>query len=402
MRLVRLDAEPSAVGADVRAAVTAWGEGESVLGGVAVFGCAPLGAPRPLDAVLVLPRGVVVVLGADLGEPATKLEAPLRTPWTVDGWPLVRDGAANPGLEALESAAALARGLQARGVEPLPVAAVVAVGPYAAQVTQPTTDLHRGLRVLSPTTTSVLAAARELATYERTCPAAAAHRLLRALDGGIDLSAAELVAEGFADTGADDLGTTETVLLPKVRAAPRRPLSRRRSVVGGAVAAVVLACAVVLVVLLTGGPEPAAPARAVRQVDGVGFVEHAARRGTDCVAVSSGDVQAWFAAHPCREVSRARFATRTDGRPVVVAVTSVDAGDERSAAELRELAQQPGTGQVGVPLTGNGAEFDDAARAVQQTGARVRVVRAVWGDGPSAPEDVALRTAVERGLRLPL
>ena len=38
MRLIRLGAEPSTIGADVRAALTAWGAGTGVLGGVALIG----------------------------------------------------------------------------------------------------------------------------------------------------------------------------------------------------------------------------------------------------------------------------------------------------------------------------------------------------------------------------
>lgn len=77
MRLVRLGAETSRVGADVRAALVSWGRADTVLGGIALLGVTPTGCPRPVEAVILLPRGVVVVVGVDLPDPAVRLEAPL-------------------------------------------------------------------------------------------------------------------------------------------------------------------------------------------------------------------------------------------------------------------------------------------------------------------------------------
>ncbi|MER2092253.1 hypothetical protein [Saccharopolyspora rectivirgula] len=422
MRLVRLDDDareasgdgashdsgPSAVSADVRAAVAAWGEGCSVLGGVAVFNCRPPGCPRQLDAVMVLPRGVVVVQGTDLPEPVVHLEAPLRTPWKADEWPLLRpEGAVNPGLEALESAAALARALQSRGLEPMPVAAVVAVGPYAGRITQPTTDLHRGLRVLSPSTTSLLAAARELATYERACPVEPAQRLLKVLDERIELTAEELEREGFPRDNDPDLATADTVLLPKVR--DRRPaavrVKRLPVLIAAAVAAVVLAG--VLVVALTGRP-PAESDRqqAVQRVDGIEFVQKAEVAGRECAEHSYGELQRWFTDHPCRALSRSVFATRVSGEPAAVAVTVVWAADEAGAQQLQELASSATTGGItdlvadGHGWPGGPAEFANAAQAVERTGNQVRIVQAVWAQRSSEPTDVSLRSLAERGLRL--
>ncbi|GAA4858519.1 hypothetical protein [Saccharopolyspora rosea] len=418
MRSVRLDpgdSAPSAVGADVRAAVSAWGEGCSVLGGVAVLHCRPPGSPRPLDAVLVLPRGVVVVLGVDLAEPALAVDAPLRTPWTVDGWPLVRtEGAVNPGLDALESAAALARCLQSRGVEPMPVAAIVAVGPYAGQVTQPTTDLHRGVRVVSPSTTSILAAVRELATYERDCPVEPARLLLRALDERIELGVADLVAEGFPDAVSADLATADTMLIPKVRedeqrpveAVPRRRIPPRAGLIAVVAAAVVGFVAVVA--LLVGGWPGVAPAAEVQRVDGVEFTQRGTATDPACVRHSYGDVRRWFEARPCGGVTRAVFDTAVAGRRAALAVSVVALPDGRSAQELRALADAAGTGGItdlvadGRRFQGAPRSFDDAAQAVQQDGARVRIVQAVWSQGASDPEDVELRALAERGLRLAL
>ena len=279
MRVVRLGKEPSEIGADVRAAISAWGAGDGVLGGIALFGVRPPGGPRELDAVLVLPHGIVVVVGADLPAAALRLEAPVRTPWTVDGWPLLRShGAINPAVEALESASALARGLQSRGAEPLPVSAIVAVGPYVERITQPTSDLHRGVRVVHPSTTTMLAAVRELTTYQRACGVEPARRLIEAVDaraGG--RSVAELTTEGFPDAVAPDMASANTMLIPKIaqEPAPGKPRghlarlsaspTRNRWLAVGVAAAVVLV-AVVLLVFTGGG---SAQNSLVQQLDGV-------------------------------------------------------------------------------------------------------------------------------------
>ncbi|GAA2776923.1 hypothetical protein [Saccharopolyspora taberi] len=418
MRLVRTGPEPTTVGADIRAALTAWGEGVEVLGGVAVFGCKPPGCPRTLDAVIVLPRGVIVVAGVDLPEPVLKLEAPLRTPWSVDGWPLVRtEGAVNPGLEALESASALARSLQSRDVEPMPVSTIIAVGPFVEQVTQPTSDLHRGVRVLYPTTTSVLAAARELATYERSCPVGAAQRLLAVLsDEAAELDIAALTAEGFPDAVAPDLATADTMLLSKVEDEPAPPaparepsrsFSARHKLI--ALGAAVLVVLVVIVALLVGAsqqPRAGNTAVPVQRVDGVEFVERASLKDSACTAGSYGDVRVWFQSRPCTGLSRLAFDTQVQGRKAAVAVAVIDLADEQSALELRGVLDTAGTGGVTDPVRaghrwpGAPESFDGAAQAVERTGTRVRIVQAVWSQGPSDSDDVALRSLAERGLRL--
>lgn len=412
MRLVRLGAEATQVGADIRAAISAWGTGCSVLGGVAAFGCRPPGSPRPLDAVIVLPRGVVVVLGLDLPGPALKVDAPLQTPWTVDGWPLVRaEGAVNPGLEGLESAAALARSLQSRGLEPLPVAAIVVVGPYAGQVTQPTTDLHRGVRVVSPSTTSILAAARELATYQRPCPVEAARQLLRVLDGNCDLGPAELAGEGFPESGTVDLATADTMLIPKYTdqpaAAAARRFAPRDTLIAVSAAALVLLCGIIGMWLTLGKPAASPPRTPpIQRTDGIEFAQMVTDRDTSCAQHSFGDVQRWFEQRPCRSLTRAVFDTQVSGRPAAVSVVIVELPDQGAAGELRELADTAGTGGV-TDLIAEGSGwpdgpdgFDNAAQAVQQNGNQVRIVQTAWRHRSSSPDDVGLRALAERGLRL--
>lgn len=418
-----LDTGSAKVSADVRAALSAWGDGCAVLGGVAVFGCTPPGFVRPLDAVIVLPRGVIVVAGVDLPEPALKLEAPLHTPWNVDGWPLVRaESAVNPGFEAMESAAALARVLQEHGAEPLPVATIVAVGPYVERVTQPTSDLHRGMRVLYPSTTTMLAAVRELATYEQACTVEAARRLLAVLNSnGRTPGVAELSAEGFPDAVTRDLAVAETMHIPKViDEAPQAPPSsmpRQPTTTSGfrryakhfaiSAAAIIVLAAISLLVMVNQDQQASSPPLPAIRVDGVDFTQRAAKRDADCARHSYGDVRAWLQQHPCASLNRTVFDAKIAGRQAAVSVAIVESGDENSGRALQDLASGAGTGGVrdlvsaGYQWPGQPVSFDDAALAVERIGGKVRIVQAVWSAGRSAPGDVALRTLTERGMRLP-
>ena len=213
MRLVRLGGETSRVGADVRAALTSWGPADTVLGGIALLGVTPLGCPGPVEAVIVVPRGVVIVVGVDLPDPALRLDAPLDAPWRADGWPLVReDGATNPAGEALAAARTVTDVLQRQRQTPVPVSTIVAVGPYVGQVTQPTADLHRGVRVLHPEPRTMLTAMRELAVADRPCSVEQARRLLAALVGDqVPMLIGEVAAEGFVDAVTPDLATASTL-----------------------------------------------------------------------------------------------------------------------------------------------------------------------------------------------
>jgi hypothetical protein len=430
MRLVRLGEEPTKIGADVRAALAAWGAGNEVLGGVAVLGWTPPDSSRALDAVIVLSRGVIVVVGVDLPEPALTLEAPMQTPWTVDGWPLVRtEGAVNPALDALESASALAAHLQAQGIEPLPVSTIVAVGPFVGQVTQPTNDLHRGVRVLHPSTTSMLAAVRELATYQHACTVEPARQLLEVLDEDAGkLADDDLTAEGFPDAVTSDPASADTWQIPKVEdesgeatpapripaprvAAPRIPalsgFSRRPKLIALSAIPMVLCFAIVLLVQTgTAASPPPAPAPQ-STVDGVGFVRRASQQDTNCAQHSFGDVRAWFQQQPCAGLTRLTFSTEVTRRPAAVAVAVVDLSDEDSAAKLRDLLDTAGSGGLTDLVAdahrwaGGPRSFDGAAQVIEQTGNRVRIVQAVWVNGGSQPDDVELRALAERGTRLP-
>ncbi|WP_461119859.1 hypothetical protein [Saccharothrix stipae] len=410
--MIRLGAEPSAVGADVRAALSTWGNGDAVLGGVALLGVRPPDCPRELDAVIVLPRGVLVVVGVDLPDPAMRLEAPLNGQWKIDGWPLTRpDGATSPAAEALEATTAVARRIQDMRGEPLPVTTVVAVGPYVGQVVQPTVDLNRGVRVLHPKPTTLLAAARELATSDRPCSAEHAAKLAAVLaPTGAPPTRQQLIAEGFSDAAAD-LASASTMLLPKIT--PAVPISRKLlPYVGGAVVAVLLVIA--LIASLSSGdtadggtsttPSPQ-PTTVV--VDGRNFSPRGADRTDDCAGHAFGDVRAWLSGHMCMQLRRAQYETTVDGRRAGVAIAELSLPDATRAGELHAVASAAGSGGVtalvkeGKGWAGGPASFDRSAIRVSVKGAQLRITQVVWTEGDQDPADPKLAEIAEQALRLP-
>lgn len=423
MRLVRLGDASARVGADLRAALASWGQGDEVLGGVALLGVRPPGCPHPLEAVLVLPRGLVVVVGVDLPDPSVRLDAPLTGRWRTDGWPLVGPGAgANPATPALAAAGEVTARLQAHRVEPLPVGVVVAVGPYAAQVSQPTADLVRGVRVLHPEPMTLLNAVRELATHTRDCPVVEARRVIEALHPpGVDLDPAVLVAEGFPDLATG--GAAETTIIPRVASPSPRPraLARVRAPHQGPrwlpIAAVALVVALLftgIVLALTAGdpksePVPAPERAPTTPVDGVAFTPKGSTEDTDCAAHTHGDLRTRLASSDCTRLIRARYEVATgDGRAAVL-VAVLRFSRSTSAAELRALAERPGAGGVadqsaeGVPWPGGDTpRFASAARVGGQEGNSVKLVQVAWLDRPSEPTDPQLRAVADRALRLTL
>lgn len=166
MRILRIGAAGTKTGKNVHAALVSWRRGEQVRGGIALVAASPSERHRPVDAIVVLPRGLLVVVGVDLPDPAKRLEAPLDGPWLADGWPLVNETdpeAVNPARQALRTASAAVRSLRALLGEPLTSCAVLAVGPYAGEIVTPPSDLARGVRVLFPEHASLRAAADQLA-----------------------------------------------------------------------------------------------------------------------------------------------------------------------------------------------------------------------------------------------
>ncbi|HEX7301560.1 hypothetical protein [Lentzea sp.] len=413
MRLIRLGAEPSAIGADVRAALTACGAGTQALGGIALIGVQPPDCPVPLDAIVVLPKGVLVIVGVDLPDPAVKLEAPLNDQWKMDGWPLVsQDGSPNPAAEAVAAATAVAQRIQKMRAEPLPVSTVVAVGPFVSQVVQPTVDLNRGVRVLHPKLTTLLTAARELATATVPCTADHAAKLLAILQTtGTPPDARSFLAEGFSDAVSPDLASASTMLIPKVQL--RRPLTRKRLPEGAprktpwtflaAVGVVALILIIWLLVLLSGSDdnatgattEPTVPQPTTVVVDGTAFVPKDAKKDKNCQAQAFGDVKAWLIANECGELLRATYETTVSGKQATVLVADLDVLDSPSARALMSVVSLPGSGGVHGP---DGKPLENAAFASAAKGSHVQLAFVVWSGGSG---DTALDPIAKSALRLP-
>lgn len=428
MRLVRVGAETSQVGADVRAALASWGPADTVLGGIALLGVTPLGCQRPVEAIIVAPRGVVVVVGVDLPNPAVRLEAPLTGQWKADGWPLVReDGAVNPAHEALAAASAVTTVLAARTLAPIPVSTIVAVGPYVGQVVQSTQDLHHGVRVLHPEPKPMLAAARELAVAERPCSVDQAFRLLAEIVGDrLPLLVGEVAAEGFADAVTPDLATANTTLLPRVtdRAMPHgRPGTLARRWAGGArgrprwlpiaalglLAVLLIAGVAVAMSTVTGSPSATAASRPAPvtpvTVAGVAFVPKGSAKTTDCASYAYGDVQVWLTQHVCSALDRSIYQTSSGGRAAGVALAIMTFADAGTATAFGTEANTPGTGGITDLVTDGawhgGPKFDNAAYTVAVHGNTVRITEVVWLTGTSSPKDPALTRLASTSAGLP-
>ncbi len=423
MRVVRIGDEASTVGADVRAALTSWGRGDAIVGGVALVGLRPKGADRPADAVVVLPRGVLVIVGVDLPDPAVRLDAPLSGQWKTDGWPLSRpDGAVNPAVDALAVVGMISRTLEDAKVEPLPVGTVVAVGPYVSQVHQPTSDLLRGVRILHPEPKTLLNAARELAVHQRPCTIAQARAIIAAL--APDLDDVDLSGEGFGTADVPELAAASTTLIPRVETPRRPPVPQKPKQKGSSVrwlpmsavvlVALLLLTGIVYAVASSGSAEDAADDSSTTRtetsgvtVDGMVFEPKGTITDTDCAAHAYGDVQVWLERNRCTELVRARYESTSDGKRAAVLVAVLRFPETVLAGELNEVADKPGSGAIadasteGKPWPGTSKPFfESAAFASGREGNSLKLVQVVWIGAPSTPDDEALTKIADSALQI--
>ncbi|MGH3879489.1 MAG: hypothetical protein ACRDSK_20880 [Actinophytocola sp.] len=426
MRLIRLGGESSEVGADVRAALASWGRGEGVVGGVALLGCQPAG-DSPVDAIVLLPRGVLVVVGVDLPDPAVRLEAPLSAQWKTDGWPLVRpDGAVNPASEVMETVATINRHLEEARVEPLPVGTVIAVGPYVSKVEQPTSDLLRGVRVLHPEPMTLLTAARELATHPRPCTVAQARAILTALEpDNTTIAALDLEAEGFTDTVQPDLSAASTMVIPKI-IEPRQPRPTRPAragsgsqlrwlPVGAAVLVAMLLLTGIVFAVASAGDTDEGDGRTEStqqrgdsvEINGVAFAPKGSTTDTDCAEHAYGDVQVYLRQNRCEELVRMRFESKADGKTAAILVSVLRFQQSGSATDLNQLVDRPGSGAIVDPSAEGEAWpgehkpfFESAAYASGREGNSLKLVQAVWIGAPSTPDDANLVKLADAALNL--
>jgi hypothetical protein len=387
VRLVRLGDAQSAVAADVKAALASWGGGDAVLGGVALAGYLPPGRSRPVDMVLLLSNAVVVVAGVDLPDPAMRLDAPVAGQWKIDGWPLVGpDPTLNPAAEAVGVTEAVAEAVRGTG---LPVRLILAVGPYVGQVTQPQMDVDRGIRVLHPMPTTLLAAVRDVAAGAPALTVEQAGGLLIHLCPDERFTTDELLAEGFA--------------LAKVAPAEPPAKKRRRWLPIGAAALIgALAVGSIVAALTSGGSAPAAP-----QASGGYTKVDAVDDGSHCADHAYGDVQVWLGQNQCVDLRRWNYRAEDAGNPAGIAVAEIRFPAAEPAAQFQSLAEQPGAGGITEllkerPWPGGPATFDRAAFTSNRSGGTVRLVETVWIGRPSAADDRTLKSIAAHTLNLAL
>ncbi len=282
----------------------------------------------------------------------------------------------------------------------------MAVGPFVGHVVQPTSDLNRGVRVLHPKPSTLLSAARELATSSVPCTADHAVKLLAILQTtGTPPEARTLLSEGFSDAVSADLAAANTMLIPKVRdriALPRKRLPRKSLLylaLGGLIAVLLL---VWLIMALPGDdkpadatptPSPTAPTTVV--VDGTTFVPKDVKKDKDCQAQAFGDAKAWLVANECGELLRATYETTVQGKQATVLVADLDLLDAPSAAAFHKIVTAPGSGGVNGL---DGKPLQNAAFASGAKGAHVQLAFVVWSGGAG---EQALDPIAKQALRLP-
>jgi hypothetical protein len=428
VRLIRLGDETSTVGADVRAALASWARGGAVVGGIALIGCQPPDCPEPVDAIVIMPRGLLVIVGVDLPDPAMRLDAPVGGQWRIDGWPLVReDGAVNPAIEGMQAATAVATRLQAQHVEPMPIGTVIAIGPYVSRVSQPTTDLARGIRILHPEPTTLLNAARELAVYERRCPVQRANAIVAALAPDMpQFSPEDLVAEGFDPGAGPELAAASTMLIPRLLPeAPRPAAAQIRSKLyrwvpasAAVLVGLLLVAGIIVAAASSGGDSPSAvagpnPSAATQPtgqqvIAGVPYQPKGITKDTDCAARSIGDIQAWLQKHPCAVIVRSRYEATIGKDAAGILVADLTFSGDTDAGDFLKVADTPGTGSITDPSVdgvawpdGRQSIFDSAAYKTKRIDTRVRIVQAVWFDKANSAGDQILAKAAEQALDLP-
>jgi hypothetical protein len=438
VRVVRFPARPTRVSDDIRAALASLGKGGNLVGGVALLGATPPDSGLVIDAVLVLPRGVFVVVGVDLPDPAMTLTAPLHGEWKADGWPLVRpddegentkdaeadDGTpVNPAVTALASARRCADRIH--DIDPsVGVGVIIAVGPFVGTVEQPPEDLAGPVRVIHPSATSMLSAIEALPSPPQPLTVHQA----RAVLGGLAPSAtgfddAALVAEGFVSSSTADPEPSAVSTTPQrpsapsghVTGPPRSP--KRRSVVVALAALLLIAVTAILVNTVGPGDTPISASPARHPVDprpsvtagGVTFTPVAHEHSATCEPRHAvGDVQVYLTQHGCADLRRGSFTSGSDGRAVAVSVGAVTFADDTVAAEFHTLAELPGTGTLTDIATQTGQwptpvpEFADAAYLTRREGTTVRLVLVdPLAEETEPGDDLPLRVA-RAALELPL
>lgn len=435
MRLINVGTQRSKVADDIRAGLTALGRGDSVVGGVALLSVKPQALNSVFDAIVVLPHGVLLIAGVDLPGPAMRLEAPLRGQWKSDNWPLVGSGEdTNPGSTALAAAQATAQRLHTETGITIPIAAILATGPFVDTVVQPEAELAEPVRVLFPTPATLREAIEALApAHGNACTVEEARAVLRTLDPNIHiLSDSALTKEGFlirapatrtvpAEVPADDFPTTTlfmdpTMMSPAEPNADRDASSRSGKVLPIAALCLLIVGIIAAIVLAAGGadsaPTPPSPESsdaepASHAVAGYEYTVVATNAKQDCAAKTFGDVKALLERQDCGGIHLGSYTVRDGDRLAAVSIAEIELATPAEADELERLAAIPGSGGALDAASEAAAwqkqpSFDNAAYDAAANENRVRMIRTAWQSEASSPEDSTLRRIAKAATKVPL
>lgn len=438
MRLIRIGEPRSRVADDIRAGLTALGRGDTVVGGIALVDLTPHGCAAPIDAVLLSPYGVLIVVGVDLPGPTMRLEAPLHAQWKADGWPLVGSGTAvNPASGMLASADQLAQRLLEVTNGSLRLGVILAVGPYVDSATIPDAGPDGAVRALFPTPNRLREAITELLP-DTTVPltVAQARAILRAIEPETPIQPDGLLKqEGFLDgpgggswqqgevtMNLPALSSVPAVGSPAARRLPPQPADResgkkkRRSSRARwfPITAIALLLAVLMAAIAAAAGESDADAGSEEKppirhaITGVRFTQVAAKQDPSCEQNAFGDVQASLERVPCSGMHLGSYLAELNGKRAAVSIAVIRFATSEQAAQLKRLADTPGTGGT-VDLaseTGDWSDeepnFDNATYRSEATGGKVRIVRAAWLDDITQPHDKLLARIAETAYQVPV
>ncbi len=337
-----------------------------------------------------------------------RLEAPLHAQWKADNWPLVGSGTAvNPGAPALAASWHLTQRITHEAGLTVPVATVLAVGPFVDSVVPGPGDLDQPVRVLYPTINGLKDAFAALTPPgAHTCSAEQARAVLRAVNPTTPIQPdGTLTKEGFASaatTAAPAASSAPTsasaapagprggsvaqspsgvgphghapaapvaaasAARPSAPGRPHPPSGRPESqdashgdrprstllrplpivVVCLLVVGLVAMIAVATAVASDSPADRGAPIQdlVIHDIDGLDFEVVAADTDRDCASHTYGDLRTAIAASDCEGVHLGSYLATVDERRAAVSVALFEFDSAKQAARIDKLVNTTGTG----------------------------------------------------------
>ncbi|GAA5120674.1 hypothetical protein [Haloechinothrix salitolerans] len=453
MRLVGDGKPNSLIAADISASLRGLGRGDGTVGGMALMNVTPRGFSTPFDAIVVTPHGVLLISGVELPGPTMRLDAPLYGQWKADNWPLVGSGdAVNPGSPALAASRHLAQRIAHEAGLTVPVATVLAVGPFVDSVAPGQGDLDQPVRVLYPTINGLKNAIAALTPPgPNPCSAEQARAVLRAVDPATPIQPdTTLAKEGFPSAvttarppssgaaphgqpPAAPPGPTPQAPGAGPRAVPGRPhptasgpphqqpssSPRQRSMLLRplpiAVVCLLVVGLIAVIAVATAGASDSSPTGSstplpdlvIHNVDGLDFHVMAADTDRRCARHTYGDLRSTVAASDCEGVHLGSYLTTVDGRRAAVSMALFEFDSSKQAERIDKLVNTTGTGWALDLATDRDAWPDTSAVGTPSyrsatADTRLRLVRAIWLDESDDGDDTSLTPVVRRAFVVPM